>query len=90
MYSDSMHEAYMSIYNGIRHYRDYCKCQRKHTIETLYHINLIMMAFSQKNASSELSEQIKRECRYFAVRDFERAFRDESYDSDEAEDTEDL
>jgi hypothetical protein len=78
-----MHEAYMCIYDGVRRYRDYSRCQRDHTIEIMYNINIVMMSFSQKNASEKLPQELLKKCRYFAVRDFDRALKNESYDSDD-------
>jgi len=39
MYSGSLCDAYETIYEAIRNYRDYCAKERKETIKTMTHLN---------------------------------------------------
>ena len=42
MYSGSLCDAYETIYEAIRNYRDYCANERKETIKTMTHLNTMI------------------------------------------------
>lgn len=44
-FSDLLHESYMSIYQGIMDYRDYCEVQKENTILAMSRLNMIKFSF---------------------------------------------
>ena len=78
VFSDSISQAYFTIYEGIKDYRDYCSCQRKNTIEAMIRLQMIMLSFSRIDAS-EVKEVDYDRCKYFATRDFNRALEGDPY-----------
>ena len=78
VFSDSIAQAYFTIYEGIKDYKDYCSVQRKNTIESMTRLQMIMLSFSRLDSSEEKEGDYQR-CKYFANRDFNRALEGDPY-----------
>ena len=74
MYSDAVHEAYMSIYDGIYDYKDYCEVQKNNTIKAMTHLNMILYAFD----TGESKENYNR-ARSLALFDYNKAIQGIDY-----------
>ena len=74
MFSDSLHNAYMEVYEGIRDYNDYCKVQKDNTIMVMCHILMIQKAFSRPNSSSSEKGDFEW-CKKIVTKDYNRALK---------------
>ena len=78
MFSDIIHTALVTIFEGVKDYNDYSEVQKKNTIEVMTRLHMILLAFSRSDASEENEGDYNR-CKYYAQRDFERALQGDYY-----------
>lgn len=79
MFSDSIFDSYMKIYEAIREYSDYCEVKKKDVIKAMYALYKIIYAFSQMDASIELSEEVSNKILKIVYQDYQNALAGKEY-----------
>ena len=79
MFSDEIHSSYMKIYEAIREYSDYCEVRKKDTIKAMYALYKMIYAFSQMDASDELSEEVSNKILKIVHQDYANALAGKEY-----------
>ena len=72
MFSDTIHNAYMEIYNGVRDYSEYCSVQKDRTILAMLNLYIIMYAFTKKDSTYKVSDDTGKKKRH--LRDKKKTF----------------
>ena len=76
MFSDSIMDSYLKIYDGIRSYRDYCSCQRYMIIKSMCCLLCVNYSFNMPKMDFVCTEEIIRMLQARAERDYNRALLD--------------
>ena len=79
MYSDSLCDAYETIYEAIRNYRDYCANERNATIEAMTHLNTMKYRYMVPAEYQIPLERQHARAKDIATFDYNKAIRGIAY-----------
>ena len=79
MFSDSLCDAYQTIYDGVRKYRDYCDNEREATIEAMTRLNVIKYRYMSLTPDRLSIERQHARAKDIATFDYNKAIRGIAY-----------
>ena len=79
MFSDSVHQSYMCLYEGLRSYSNYCQCQKEQTIKAMLNLYCIMYSFQMIDSSYEVTAEVIAKLERTVREDYARAIKGEDY-----------